>query len=70
MRSIALQANQNQFGRYNYEYTLGLNQLPGNTVAGNYRGWVLDGNGERDSQDFTFSVPQGQGEVWIQFDQN
>lgn len=68
-RSIALQANQNQFGRYNYEYKLGLGQLPGNSVAGSYRGWVLDGNGERDSQDFTFNVPDGQGEVWIQFDQ-
>ncbi|MBX3049930.1 MAG: SH3 domain-containing protein [Caldilineaceae bacterium] len=69
VRSIALQANQNQFGRYNYEFKVRLDQLPGNNVAGNYRGWVLDGNGERDSQDFSFSVPDGQGEVWIQFDQ-
>lgn len=69
VRSIALQANQNQFGRYNYEYKLSPSQLPGNTVAGNYRGWVLDGNGERDSRDINFSVRDGQGEVWIQFDQ-
>jgi len=30
---------------------------------------VLDGNGERDSTDFTINVPDGQGEIWIQFDQ-
>ena len=30
---------------------------------------LLDGNGERDSQTFTFTVPDGQGEVWMQFDQ-
>jgi hypothetical protein len=69
VRSIALSANQNQFGRYNYEYKVPLSQIPGNNVAGNYRGWVLDGNGERDSRDFNFSVPDGQGDVWIQFDQ-
>jgi len=69
VRSVALSANQNQFGRYNYEYKVPLGQLPGNNVAGNYRGWVLDGNGERDSRDFSFNVPDGQGEVWIQFDQ-
>lgn len=69
VRSIALSANQNQFGRYNYEYKVPLGQLPGGNVAGNYRGWVLDGNGERDSRDFNFSVPDGQGEVWIEFDQ-
>ena len=69
VRSVALSANQNQFGRYNYEYKVPLGQLPGGNVAGSYRGWVLDGNGERDSRDFSFSVPDGQGEVWIQFDQ-
>ncbi len=57
-------------GAYNYEYSIGIDQLPGNTVAGNYTIWVLDGNGERDSQTFQFSVPEGQGEVWIKFDQN
>ena len=42
---------------------------PGNTVAGNYVIWVLDGNRVRDSQNFSFTVPDGQGEVWIEFDQ-
>lgn len=56
-------------GRYNYEYKIPLDRLPGNNVAGNYTIWVLDGNGERDSRDFTFSVPEGQGEVWMTFDQ-
>ena len=44
-------------------------QIPGNNVAGNYAIWVLDGNGERDSQTFSFTVPDGQGEVWMEFDQ-
>jgi len=48
----------------------GARQAAGQHRGGNYVGWVLDGNGERDSQNFTFSVPAGQGEVWIQFDQN
>jgi hypothetical protein len=39
-------------------------------VAGHYTIWVKDGNGERDSQNFTFTVPDGQGEVWLIFDQN
>jgi hypothetical protein len=56
-------------GKYNYEYKLGLDALPGGTVAGNYTIWVLDGNGERDSQNFNFTVPDGQGEVYILFDQ-
>lgn len=56
-------------GQYNYEYKISLDRLPGNTVAGNYTIWVLDGNGERDSQNFNFTVPEGQGEVWINFDQ-
>lgn len=55
-------------GKYNYEYKIGVDKLNG-SVAGNYTIWVLDGNGERDSQDYTFTVPEGQGEVWIQFDQ-
>jgi cell division septation protein DedD len=62
-------AQQGPQGTYNYEYKLAPNQLPGGTVAGNYVIWVLDGNGERDSQTFSFTVPEGQGEVWIQFDQ-
>lgn len=69
MRSIALQAQQGAQGKYNYEYKLGPDQLPGGTVAGNYQIWVLDGNGERDSQTFSFTVPEGQGEVWMLFDQ-
>jgi SH3-like domain-containing protein len=56
-------------GKYNYEYKLGLDGLPGGTVAGNYTIWVLDGNGERDSQNVNFTVPDGQGEVYILFDQ-
>lgn len=55
-------------GQYNYEYKVTLDKING-SVAGNYTIWVLDGNGERDSQNFNFTVPEGQGEVWIQFDQ-
>ena len=62
------QTAQNQ--PYNYEYILGLGQLPGNTVAGNYTLWVLDGNGERDSRNITFSVPASSGLIWIKFDQS
>ena len=69
VRSIALQDQGGVLGKYNYEYKIGLDQIPGNNVAGNYVIWVLDGNGERDSQTFSFSVPDGQGEVWMQFDQ-
>ena len=58
-----------RFGTYNYEYTLGLDKLPGNTVAGNYTLWVLDGNGERDSRNVPFSVPGNSGLIWIKFDQ-
>jgi uncharacterized protein YraI len=56
-------------GKYNYEYKVGLDSIPGGTVAGNYTIWVLDGNGERDSQSINFSVPDGQGEIWMLFDQ-
>ena len=56
-------------GKYNYEYKLGADKIPGGTVAGNYTIWVLDGNGERDSQNFNFTVPDGQGEGYILFDQ-
>lgn len=69
VRSIALQSQQGTLGRFNYEYKIGLGDLPGNTVAGTYTIWVLDGNGERDSQTYTFTVPEGQGEVWMEFDQ-
>lgn len=69
VRSVPLVASQGMLGRYNYEFTLGLDKLPGNAVAGSYRLWVLDGNGERDSQDVTFGIPANQGLLWIQFDQ-
>ncbi len=68
-RSIALQKNQGSLGPYNYEYKLPASDIPGNNVAGNYTIFVLDGNGERDSKDFSFSVPDGQGDIWIEFDQ-
>ncbi len=57
-------------GEYNYEYKIGSHQLPGGTVAGAYTIWVIDGNGNPASQDFTFTVLENQGEVWIVFDQN
>jgi hypothetical protein len=69
VRSIALVDQQGTLGKYNYEFKIGIGDIPGNNVAGNYAIWVLDGNGERDSPTFTFSVPDGQGEVWMQFDQ-
>jgi uncharacterized protein YraI len=56
-------------GEYNYEYKVSPSSLPGNNVAGSYVLYVLDGNGERDSRDITINVPEGQGEIWIEFDQ-
>jgi hypothetical protein len=70
VRSITGAASQGSLGKFNYEYAIGLNRLPGNNVAGNYTLWVLDGNGERDSRNITFSVPANQGQIWIQFDQS
>ena len=67
--SIALQDQPGTLGKYNYEHKAGLDSLPGNAVAGNYVIWVLDGSRVRDSQNFSFTVPDGQGEVWIEFDQ-
>ena len=69
VRSVRGSPSQGPLGAYNYEYTLGVDKLPGNTVAGNYTLWVLDGNGERDSENFTFSVPANSGQIWIKFDQ-
>lgn len=69
VRSIAKSSNQGTLGSYNYEYKIGLDSIPGNTVAGNYVMYVLDGNGERDSRDISFTIPEGQGEVWIKWDQ-
>ncbi len=70
VRSVAQNSSQGPLGNYNYEYVVGLGQLPGNTVAGNYTVWVLDGNGERDSRNITFSIPANQGLLWIRFDQS
>lgn len=70
IRSITGATSQGSLGKFNYEYALGLDRLPGNTVAGNYTLWVLDGNGERDSRNVTFAVPADQGQLWIQFDQS
>jgi len=70
VRSIMGAASQGSLGKFNYEYAIGLDRLPGNSVAGNYTLWVLDGNGERDSRNITFSVPANQGQIWIQFDQS
>jgi hypothetical protein len=68
-RSIALSSQQGSLGRYNYEHSVGVDRVPGNTVAGSYVIWVLDGNRERDSLNFTFALPEGHGLVWIEFDQ-
>lgn len=67
-RSVTGSMNQGPGGPFNYDYKLGLEPL-GGSVAGCYTVWVLDGNGERDSRNFRFCVPDGQGEVWIKFDQ-
>ena len=69
VRSVAQSDQQGPNGKYNYEYKVSPDSIPGNNIAGNYVIWVLDGNGERDSQSFGFTVPDGQGEVWIEFDQ-
>lgn len=69
IRSRALDKSDGALGSFNYEVKIGLGDIPGNNVAGNYVMYVLDGNGERDSQDFGFSIPDGQGEVWIEWDQ-
>ena len=67
--SVTGNPNSGQLGSFNHDCKLSLSQLPDGNVAGNYSGYVIDGNHERDSRDFTFSVPDGQGEVWIKFDQ-
>lgn len=64
----SVEQRQGPNGNYNYEYKIGIDRL-GGSVAGNYSIWVLDGNGERDSQTSNFTVPDGQGEVWMVFDQ-
>ena len=59
-----------QGDKYNYEKTISASQLPGGRVAGNYTIWVKDGNGERDSQNQTFTLHGNDGLVWLIFDQN
>ena len=56
--------------KYNYSKAVPASQLPGGNVAGNYTIWVKDGNGERDSQNQTFTLHGNQGFVWLIFDQN
>ncbi|NJN83459.1 MAG: hypothetical protein HC802_15020, partial [Caldilineaceae bacterium] len=70
VRSSTGDKPQGSLGQFNYEYSIGTGDLPGNSVAGSYAIWVLDGNGERDSDVFRFDIgdPQ-QGLVWIKFDQ-
>lgn len=68
VRSWSGEKRSGPSGLYNYEYKLGLDAL-GGSVAGCYVIWVLDGNGQRDSLNYRFCVPDGQGEVWIEFDQ-
>ncbi len=59
-----------QGNKYNYLKAVPLSQVPGGNVDGNYRVFVKDGNGERDSHDFSFTVTGGHGEVWLIFAQN
>ena len=54
---------------YNYDKSVSASQLPGGNVAGTYTIWVKDGNGERDSQNHTFTLHGNQGLVWLVFDQ-
>ena len=56
-------------GLHNYDYNLKPDRLGGN-VNGNYTIWVMDGNGKRDSENFTFTVSDNKGEVWFIFTQN
>ena len=55
---------------YNYNKSVSASQLPGGNVAGTYTIWVKDGNGERDSQNHTFTLHGNQGLVWLVFDQS
>ena len=69
-RSQALDKRDGPLGKYNYEYSIGSGSLPGGKVGGSYEMWVIDGNGERDSRNIQFSIPDGQGLLWIEWDQN
>ena len=56
---------------YNYSNSVPASQLPRGKVGGTYTIWVKDGNGERDSQNYNFTLPEygNQGLVWLIFDQ-
>lgn len=54
---------------YHYDKSVSASQLPGGNVAGAYTIWVKDGNGERDSQNYNFTLHKNQGLVWLVFDQ-
>lgn len=69
VRSTTGEPRNSPLGQFNYDYRISAGELPGGTVAGNYTMWVIDGVGERDSQNITFTVPEGQGEVHIVWDQ-
>lgn len=69
VKSVALQKLVGPLGTYNYEVGIHLSQVPDGNVAGNYTIYVRDGTGERDSKDFSFSIPNGQGLVYMVFDQ-
>ena len=55
---------------YHYDKSVSASSLPGGNVAGTYTIWVKDGNGERDSQNYNFTLHGNQGLVWLVFDQN
>lgn len=54
---------------YHYDKSVSASQLPGGSVAGTYTIWVKDGSGERDSQNYNFTLHGNQGLVWLVFDQ-
>ena len=70
VRSLIHTPTNGPHGQYNYDYSIGRDRLPGGTVAGNYTIWVMDGNANRASQNYSFSVPGDQGIVWIIFNQD
>ncbi len=69
VRSVTGEARSSALGQFNYDYRVAAGNLPGGSLAGTYTMWVIDGVGERDSQNITFTVPEGQGEVHVVWDQ-
>ncbi|MXX24586.1 MAG: SH3 domain-containing protein [Caldilineaceae bacterium SB0668_bin_21] len=55
---------------YHYSKDIPFNQLPGGNAAGTYTIWVMDGNRERDSQNYHFTMSGNQNLIWLVFDQN